>query len=78
MISNGQYSRNDLIGSPISSFYANTEDRDTFLSHLSDKKRVTDYELPILNKDGSIIPCAISAKISFDAMGAPEKIICCI
>ncbi|MFZ1977072.1 MAG: ATP-binding protein, partial [Bacteroidota bacterium] len=34
-----------------------------------------DYEVTLKNRDGSIIPCSISAKLQFDAQGNPEKII---
>ena len=75
IISYGQYNRNDIIGSPISIFYAYAEDRELFLSLLHEKGRVNDFELALLNKDGSIIQCTISAKICLDAKGVPEKII---
>ena len=75
IISYGQYKRNDLIGSSISAFYAYAEDRELFLSFLYQKGRVNDFELALFNKDGSIIMCAISAKICLDSKGVPEKII---
>ena len=75
IISEGKYRRNDLIGKPIQSFYANPEDREIFLSILHKKGRVNDYELPILNKDGTIISCSVTTKICFDSLGIPEKII---
>ncbi len=75
VISKGQYHRNDLIGSPIHSYYANPDDRETMLTHLYKNGRISDYELPILNKDGSIIPCTISAKLCVDEAGSPEKVV---
>lgn len=35
---------------------------------------VTGYEVPLLNKDGSIVPVAISSALLYDASGNPVKI----
>ena len=75
ILSKGQYTRTDLIGIPIHSFYGNIEDRDTFYSLLYESGRVSDFEMSIRNKDCSIIMCTISAKICLDEAGLPEKVI---
>ncbi len=75
LISKGQYSREELIGTSIFSFYTNSDDRDIFLENISKNGRVNDIEISLTNKDGSVIPCIISAKISFDEAGLPGKII---
>ncbi len=56
-------------------FYPDTEERDAFMAAMRETGRLTDFEIQLKNQDGSLIPCSISAKISFDAQGRPEKII---
>ena len=73
-ITQGQYSREEMIGKPFAGVYANQEDRNIYFSTLFRQKKVTDYELSVRNKDGSLIPVAVSAALSFDANGKPEKI----
>lgn len=74
-LSHNQYVREDLIGKSMFEFYSDSEDRLLLLSALKEKGRVNDFEVVLKNKDGSSIPCSISAKISFDNQGNPEKII---
>jgi two-component system, cell cycle sensor histidine kinase and response regulator CckA len=75
VISKGQYHRNDLIGKSMYDFYAITGGRQTLLKLLQERRNVTDYEVLLKNRDGSLVPCSISAKIQFDAQGKPLKII---
>lgn len=75
MISNGQYNRDDLLGKSMYEFYANVEERNRYLTRLQKEGRLTDYEVNLKNRDGTFLPCAISAKIIFDADGRPEKMI---
>ena len=75
IISKGQYHRNDLIGKSMYDFYPNTEERQALLSTLQERGSVTDFEVTLKNRDGSLIPCSISSKIRFDAQGRPEKIL---
>jgi PAS domain S-box-containing protein len=74
IITKGQYCRDEMIGRPFAGVYANAEDRNIYFSKLFEKGRVTDYELSVRNKDGSLIPVAVSAMLSLDANGKPEKI----
>ena len=74
-LSGGQYSREDLIGNSIYEFYSDTEDRLSLLSALKEKGQVNDFEITLKNKNGSLIPCSVSAKIHLDLRGNPEKII---
>ncbi len=74
IISKGQLTRNELIGKSFVGFYANPEDRNTFFTEMFKKGSVTDYELSFLNKDGSIVPVAISSALFYDADGKPTKI----
>ena len=75
IISKGQYHRNDLIGKSMYDFYPNAEERQALLSTLQERGSVTDFEVTLKNRDGSLIPCSISSKIRFDAQGRPEKIL---
>ena len=74
IISRGQFMRNEMIGQSFAGIYANPEDRNRYFSKLIEQKRVNDYELSLRNKDGSLIPVAISSALSFDANGKPLKI----
>jgi PAS domain S-box-containing protein len=73
-ITRGQFCRNEMIGQPFAGIYANPGDRDIYFSKLFEQKRVNDYELLLLNKDGSIIPVAISSALSYDFNDKPVKI----
>lgn len=75
IISKGQYHRHDLIGKSMYDFYFITSGRQALLALLQERGSVTDYEIILKNRDGSQVPCSISAKIQFDAHGEPLKII---
>ncbi|HNX25517.1 MAG TPA: PAS domain S-box protein [Spirochaetota bacterium] len=75
IISNGQYSRNDLIGTSMDDLYNNINDRDAFLSVIMERESVVDFEIFLKNKDGHSFPCTISSKLYYDAHGSPVKII---
>ncbi len=74
IISKGQYTRDELIGMSLVGFYADPDARNSFFSELQKRGYVTDYELSFRNKDGSIVPIAISSSLLFDADGKPVKI----
>jgi two-component system cell cycle sensor histidine kinase/response regulator CckA len=74
-ISKGQYHRADLIGRSMFDFYNDPKDRDAIIGAMQKTSSVTDFEVPIKNRDGSLIHCSISAKINYDAQGQPEKFI---
>ena len=74
-ISKGQYKRTDLIGKSMFEFYSDAKDRDAIISAIQKTGSATDFEVRLKNRDGSLIHCSISAKMSFDAQGQPEKII---
>jgi PAS domain S-box-containing protein len=74
-LSMGLYHREDLIGKSMYEFYSDKENRFALLSVLKEKGLVSDFEITLKNRDGSFIPCSISAKISNNPQGRPEKII---
>jgi PAS domain S-box-containing protein len=74
-LSKGQYCREDLIGISIYDFYSDTSERNALISQITERGTVSDFEITLKNKDGSHVPCSLSAKICFDTKGRPEKII---
>lgn len=69
----GQFKAGDLIGKSIYDFYSRPDEREMLLDILRKKKSVTDYEITLKNRDGSLIPCSISSKLVFDENGRPIK-----
>jgi len=74
VMSNGGYHRGDLIGKSMVDFYAMTGGRQALLALLMERGSVSDYEVILKNRDGSHVPCSISAKIQFDAHRTPLKV----
>jgi PAS domain S-box-containing protein len=75
IMSQGQYHRNELIGKSLFDFYNYPLERQALLAELQEKRTITDYEITLANRDGSLIIGSISAKITFDSQGSPEHII---
>jgi len=63
LISKGQYTRYDVLGKSFLNFYQNPDARRIFLTSLMEHKQVSDFELILKNRDGSIVECSISAKL---------------
>ena len=74
-ISNGQYSRAEFIGKSVNNLYADITDRERFLAAIQKTGNVADFQVRFKNRDGSTIICSVSAKINFDALGKPQKIV---
>ena len=75
LVSKGQYNQSDFIGKIIYDFYADINTREVFINKIKKEGSVIDFEIELINKDGSFIPCSVSAKILFDETGNPNKII---
>ena len=75
IVSKGQYKRDYFIGKSMLDFYANPKERDTLLMILQKQGRVSDMEITLKNRDGSLIPCSISAMLKYDADGKPTKLV---
>ncbi len=73
--SKGGYHRDDLIGKSMYDSYSFTGGRQAILALLQKQGSVTDFEIILKNRDGSKVPCSISAKLQFDANRKPLKII---
>ena len=75
ILSRGQYSQSDLVGKSMYDFYSNPLERQAIVAALKENGAVPDFVIELMNRDGSSVPCSISAKLSLDAQGRPEKII---
>jgi PAS domain S-box-containing protein len=75
VMSKGLYTREELIGKPILDFYKNKKERAALFSKIMKVGSVSDFEITLKNKDGSLIPCSLSSKILFDEKGSPVKAI---
>ncbi|MHB1049725.1 MAG: PAS domain-containing sensor histidine kinase [Bacteroidota bacterium] len=75
VVSKGQYAREDLLGVSMFDFYSESAERNMLIEILQKKGIVNDYEVKLKNRDGTLIPCSISAKIQFNSAGQPQKII---
>jgi|GEM_PF-1264447 len=69
------YSRGEILGSSIVPLYAKPEERDQLLSVLNEKKRVSDYEIALLNKEGEEVICSYSVRLVNGENGHPEKLV---
>jgi PAS domain S-box-containing protein len=61
------YHREELIGTLVSQFYYDPNDRDIFLNELTMYGAVWDYEIRLKNKSGKIIYTSINAHLLFDS-----------
>ena len=75
IISKGQYVREDLLGKSLISFYENHEERGIFYNELLKEGSISDYDVSLRNRDGSIIFVAISSRIVYNNKGEAVKII---
>jgi len=62
-LSNGQYRREDLIGTSVNALYADPQYRDAILEAVKQNGRAIDVESIFRNRDGSLVPCSVSATI---------------
>ncbi len=74
-ISSGQYRQTDLIGQQMLDFYDDTQERERLITKLLETGSFSDFEILLRNRDGSLVPCSISAKLWRDDQGNPVKII---
>jgi hypothetical protein len=75
ILSKGQYEIKDLVGKSLVDFYVELKEREFILTELKTKSTITDFEVTFKNRDGSHVPCSISAKLVLDVNGYPNKII---
>ncbi|MBN1651597.1 MAG: PAS domain S-box protein [Bacteroidales bacterium] len=75
LLSKNQYKREDLLGLSLYDFYRSGNGRFAILERLKNKERVHDFEIELINKDGSIVICSLSANIHLDPIGKFPKIV---
>jgi len=75
IISKGQFHSDDLVGGSMSDYYSVAGARQDLLVLTQNQGSVSDYEIMLKNRDGSQVPCSVSAKVQFDAHGTPLKIV---
>lgn len=68
-LTRGQYKREDLIGTSVDALYADAHYRDTILEAVKHHGRAIDVESMFRNRDGSLVPCSVSATIVRGADG---------
>jgi PAS domain S-box-containing protein len=73
--SKGHYTRAELIGKSMFDFYSDLTERENLLKNIKEKGSITDFEIILRNRDGSLIPCSVSSNINYDESGIPLKII---
>ncbi|MBN2683588.1 MAG: PAS domain S-box protein [Bacteroidales bacterium] len=74
IISKGLYKREDLLNTNINKYYANPTVRNLLIEELKKHGKVTDFEIDLKNKDGSIIICSISTRLICDSNNKPISI----
>jgi len=75
IVSKGQYHPEDVIGRSMYDFYSDHLVHEAIVEALKKDGSVNDFEIILIIRDGTLIPCSISAKMTFDVNGNPEKII---
>ena len=70
-----QFTRKELIGKSIYDLYSNPQERDKFVQTITKNLVVTDYEITLKDKNGSLHTCSVVAKLVKDDQGNPIKIV---
>jgi PAS domain S-box-containing protein len=65
------YSRDELIGTPAASYYADPREREKLLHELRQNGRVADFELVMRARDGRLVYTSLNAHARFDEAGRP-------
>jgi PAS domain S-box-containing protein len=68
-LSRGQYKREELIGTSVNVLYADPQYREAMLLAMKQEGRAIDMPSMFRNRDGSVIPCSVSATIVRGADG---------
>lgn len=75
IVSAGQYRPADLIGRSIYEFYDDVGVRRQLIGLLNERGTVSDFEVKLKNKDGSLVPCSISSRIHLDSEKKPRYVV---
>lgn len=74
VVATSLYTRSDLIGTNVTALYPNEEARNKMLDQIQKFGFVEQHEISLQNKDGSMIPCSITARITPSRGEEPTKI----
>ncbi len=68
------YCREDLLNKDIAKVFPNLQDHGYFLDQLKTKDKVTDFQLYLQDKDGTLIPCSLNASYQTGSNPTEDKI----
>ena len=68
------YCREDLLNKDIAKVFPNLQDHGYFLDQLKTKDQVTDFQLYLQDKDGTLIPCSLNASYQTGSNPTEDKI----
>ena len=74
-LSKGQYKPAELVGKSMYDYCSIPDEMKYLLDSLQIQGKLTDHEITFRKRDGSLIPCSLSAKIYYDDLGNPVKIL---
>ena len=70
-----QYKRENLIGKSLYDIYVDPKQRVEFVKELERKGKVSDYEIFLKDKDGSLSWCSVTAMLITDDQSRPTKVV---
>jgi PAS domain S-box-containing protein len=70
-----RYTSGDLLGQSVLTLYRNAEDREAILERLQREGQAADFELTLLDKDGTPHICSLNARLVRDDAGEPVKVV---
>jgi len=71
----GSFTREEILGKQMLSFYTDTDARSKLIEHLVSNGSVHDYEIELRDKSGKPSACSVTCKLERDENGTPIKII---
>lgn len=68
------YQREEVLGENISTLFPSEQNRNRLMALLRTQESVTDYEIYLQDKDGTLIPCSLNARYQQTSGSQPDKI----
>jgi len=69
-----QYTREDILQTNIEQIFPSLKDREHLITRLKNEDRITDYELYLQDRNGTLIPCSLNASYQSGSRTNREKI----
>jgi len=69
-----QYKREELLQTNIQGIFPSLQDREHLFARLKTENKITDYELYLLDRDGTLIPCSLNASFQPGATFNDDRI----